>query len=128
MLLSLNGKKGANTMAIYAQVVNSIVNLIGGEEVGLPLPPEFLKENPNVLNIEITESTNVKTGDYYEGGEFYDAEAWYEKHPVDIRIEDTPVSAEDIQARILLNQMEILAGLEIQQEVTALLLLETLGG
>ncbi len=43
-------------MKIYAQVMgNQIVNLIGGSEVGLPLPQEYLDENPHIKCIDITD-------------------------------------------------------------------------
>lgn len=59
---------------MYAQVINGIVNLIGGAEVGLPLPQHCLEENKNVLNIKISEKDDVQEGYYYdmETGEFSD--------------------------------------------------------
>ncbi len=42
-------------MKIYAQVMgNDIVNLVGGSEVGLPLPQEYLDENSHIKCIDIT--------------------------------------------------------------------------
>jgi hypothetical protein len=52
---------------VYAQVVNGMVNLIGGEEVGLPY------NGQNVLSVDITnipENDRPKEGWYYKDGLF----------------------------------------------------------
>ncbi len=54
-------------MKIYAQVMgNNIVNLIGGLEVGLPLPQSFLDENPEIKCIDISnENPQPRVGQKY---------------------------------------------------------------
>ena len=39
----------------WVQIVDSLINLIGSEEKGLPLPAEYLKDNPHVQNILLSE-------------------------------------------------------------------------
>lgn len=57
-------------MAIYAQIMGNIVNLIGGKEVGLP--------NPNALCIDITDMENqVAENDVYHEGRFMKQEEYY---------------------------------------------------
>ena len=58
-------------MSLYAQVVDTQVNLIGGEDLGLPLPESFLLVNPNILNIDISAMESPPAvGDYYVEGVF----------------------------------------------------------
>lgn len=66
---------------IYAQSVDNIVNLIGGKDVGLPLPDEFLRNSPNIENVDITDLTiKPKVGDYCKDGIFYTTEEWYNNY------------------------------------------------
>ena len=37
---------------MYIQVLNGTVNLIGGQDVGLPLPQKYLDMHPNVLCLD----------------------------------------------------------------------------
>ena len=68
---------------LYAQVIDGFVNLIGGEEIGLPLPKYYLQENPDILNIDITEmEEKPQVGYYYVDGTFYSPEEYQEMNPV----------------------------------------------
>ena len=56
---------------MYAQVLDGRVNLVGGAEMGLPLPEWFLEVNPHVLNIDISAMESPpEVGDYYVEGVF----------------------------------------------------------
>lgn len=52
--------------------MDEIVNLIGGEDVGLPLPQELLHNGSRLQCIDITDMTNKPVvGDYCKDGLFY---------------------------------------------------------
>ncbi len=59
----------------YAQIIDNRVILIGGSEVGLPLPDWYLAKNENVLNIPV-ENGQASVGDYYQNGEFMTEEEY----------------------------------------------------
>jgi hypothetical protein len=66
------------------QVIDNVVNLVGGIEMGLPLPEKYLKENSNVQVIDITDlNINPKLGQHYFEGKLYTDEEWIKKFPID---------------------------------------------
>lgn len=56
---------------MYAQIVNGTFQFYGGEEVGLPLPTQYLEKNPSVLNIEISDINEIKA--YYYDNDWHDS-------------------------------------------------------
>ncbi|MGL5438792.1 MAG: hypothetical protein ACRDA4_00190 [Filifactoraceae bacterium] len=68
----------------YNQVDNEmgIVSLVGGEDVGLPLPEEFLKKASHIKNIDITElKLQPKEGWIYFEGKFYEVDPRHKPAP-----------------------------------------------
>lgn len=77
---------------MYAQIINNCINLIGGENIGLPLSSEFLAKNTYVQCIDITDiNPKPQVGDYYLDGQFYTPDEYAAMTPPE------PLSAEPYQ-------------------------------
>lgn|GEM_PF-6268756 len=66
---------------VYAQIIDDVVQFTGGEEVGLPLPQDYLKANPYLLNLDITDEPwcdEVLPNHYIFRGRFYKSIEAYE--------------------------------------------------
>ncbi len=90
---------------IYIQIVNNRVNLIGGLEVGLPLPNDYLDSHPDIKNLDASCYESLPAiGDYYDlSQDVFIPASEYEQ--------DTPVQKKDPFSEIVDNQMIIMLAL-----------------
>ena len=108
-------------MKRYAQydTRNMIVNLVGGADVGLP------------VNVGTVRSIELQAGQIVKSGMIYNAQTGEFTEPVITPVEPIPpqpTEQEIIQAELMLNQAQILANQQSQDEVLATILLEQARG
>lgn len=77
-------------MKTYAQVINNVINLIGGQDVGLPLHENFLAKYADILCIDITKlELKPQVGYLYEDGAFHSPEEFEMKRAEILPPEET---------------------------------------
>ncbi len=97
---------------LYAQIIDNQINLIGAEDVGLPLSAEILATKPYAQCIEISSlPQQPQVGHYYKDGKFYTPEEYAVAFPPE------PVTPEPYQpnnAEIAQQISELYAQMEIR--------------